>query len=183
MRHLLYRIMIALLTVPLLPAISLSESPVDFNHDIRPLLSNNCLTCHGPDEDERATELRVDTEEGSRIDLGGYAAISPGDPDASELIARITTDDEDLRMPPAGKGRPLAEKEVELIRRWIEQGANYDKHWSYQVPVRPSLPNVKRRDWIRNPIDNFVLAKLESTGLSPSPEADRLALRAASHWT
>tara|TARA_R110002049_G_scaffold2750_7_gene22097 strand:- start:42662 stop:46042 length:3381 start_codon:yes stop_codon:yes gene_type:complete len=153
-----------------------AESPVDFNQDIRPLFSNNCLICHGPDEDERAADLRFDTEEGSRVDLGGYAAIVPGDPDASELIARITTDDEDLRMPPEGKGRQLSSEEVQLVRCWIEQGASYEAHWSYQVPERPDLPQVQVSDWPRNAIDYFVLAKLQASGLKPAPPADRLTL-------
>ena len=160
----------------MMPTILLAKPPVEFNQDIRPLLSSNCLICHGPDEDERAADLRFDTEEGSRADLGGYAAIVPGDPDASELVARITTDDEGLRMPPEGKGRPLTRDEVALIRRWIEQGARYDTHWSYQIPLRPELPSVKDSHWPRNPIDHFVLAKLESAGMSPAAEADRLTL-------
>ena len=163
-------------TVMLLPATAMSQQTVDFNEDVRPLLSSNCLICHGPDEDERAADLRFDTEEGSRVDLGGYAAIVPGDPDASELIERITTDDEDLRMPPEGKGRQLTENEVELLRRWIRQGARYDQHWSYQVPRRPTLPKVQNVDWPNNAIDYFTLAKLESAGLSPASEADRFAL-------
>ena len=155
---------------------SISAPPIDFNQDIRPLLSSNCLICHGPDEEERAADLRFDTEEGSRADLGGYAAVVPGDADASELIARITTEDEDLRMPPEGKGRQFTDDEVALIRRWIEQGGEYDTHWSYQVPRRPALPSVKQTGWPRNEIDQFVLAELESAGMRPSAEADRLTL-------
>ncbi len=102
------------------PAVLRAEDEVDFNREIRPLLSSNCLVCHGPDEEERAADLRLDTQEGSRADMGGYAAVKPGDPDESELLVRLTTDDEDLRMPPAGKGRQLTESEVELVRRWIQ---------------------------------------------------------------
>ncbi len=149
---------------------------VDFNRDIRSLFSNRCLTCHGPDENERASELRLDTEAGSRIDLGGYAAVVPGKPDQSLLIERLTTDDEELRMPPAGKGPRLTDDQVDLVRRWIQQGAHYAKHWSYEKPVLPALPEVKRIDWVQNPIDQFVLARLEADGLGPSPEADRLTL-------
>ena len=175
-RDSLRRLFQLLSAVVLLPATALSQPTVDFNQDIRPLLSSNCLICHGPDEDERAADLRFDTEEGSRVDLGGYAAIVPGDPDASELIERITTDDEDLRMPPEGKGRQLSEAEVELLRQWIQQGAQYDQHWSYQVPHRPTLPVVQNVDWPNNAIDYFTLAKLESAGLSPASESDRFAL-------
>ncbi len=153
-----------------------AETPVDFNADIRPLLSSSCFACHGPDEDERAAGLRLDTESGSRDDLGGYAAIVPGDPDASEIIERLITDDQDLRMPPEGKGRRLADDEVELIRRWIREGGNYAKHWSYQLPVRSPLPPVRNTDWPRNAIDHFILARLEHESLSPSPEADRWTL-------
>ena len=160
-----------------LPNVSvLADDKVDFNRDIRSLLSNNCLMCHGPDEEERAAGLRLDTEDGSREDLGGYAAIKPGDAENSELLTRITTDDEDLRMPPEGKGRQLTKSEIELVRRWINQGGNYAKHWSYEVPVRPTLPQVKQSQWPGNEIDRFVLAKLESQGLTPSPPADRLAI-------
>ncbi len=149
---------------------------IDFNTQIRPLLSNNCLTCHGPDEDERAAGLRLDTEAGSRADLGGYAAIVPGKPAASELIQRLTTDDEELKMPPEGKGRRLSSEEVELVRQWIAEGGSFARHWSYVKPTRPALPTVKLKTWPRNPVDHFVLSALESRGLEPSPEADRLTL-------
>ena len=152
---------------------SVAAKDVDFNTQIRPLISNNCLTCHGPDEDERAAGLRLDTEAGSRLDLGGYAAITPGNPDASELLHRLTTDDEELKMPPEGKGRRLEPQEVELIRRWIAEGGSYDRHWAYTKPVRAPMPAVQLKQWPRNSVDYFVLAELESRGLSPSPEADR----------
>ncbi len=164
-------------------AVSLFFSPslmgaetVDFNREIRPLLSANCFACHGPDEEERAAGLRLDIEDGSREDLGGYAAIVPGDPDSSELIVRLTTDDEDLRMPPEGKGQRLNEQQIDLVRRWISQGAPYARHWAYEVPQRPQLPRVSNRDWPINPIDHFILARLEREGLQPSVEADRLTL-------
>ncbi|MFK8112557.1 MAG: DUF1553 domain-containing protein [Rubripirellula sp.] len=153
-----------------------ADQPIDFNEDIRPLLSNNCLTCHGPDEEERVAGLRLDTQDGSRADMGGYAAITPGDPESSELLLRLTTDDEDLRMPPEGKGRRFGKQEIELVRRWIKQGADYAKHWSYTKPIRPELPDLKRSDWPRNAIDHFILAKLESNGLQPSRQADRYTL-------
>jgi mono/diheme cytochrome c family protein len=149
---------------------------VDFNTQIRPLLSNNCLTCHGPDEDERAAGLRLDTEAGSRLDLGGYAAIAPGNPKASEILQRLTTDDEELRMPPEGKGRRLTPEEVDFVRRWIAEGGSYEKHWAYNKPTRPSLPTVSKTQWPRNSVDHFILAELETRGLKPSPEADRWTL-------
>lgn len=155
---------------------SLVAKEVDFNTQIRPLISNNCLTCHGPDEDERAAGLRLDTEAGSRLDLGGYAAITPGNPDASELLHRLTTDDDELKMPPEGKGRRLESHEVELVRRWIAEGGSYDRHWAYTKPVRSSMPPVQSKKWPRNSIDYFILAELETRGLRPSPEADRWTL-------
>ncbi len=153
-----------------------ADDTVDFNRDIRPLFSGNCLVCHGPDEDSRAADLRLDTQAGSQEDLGGYSAIVPGDPDASEIIARLTTDDADMRMPPEGKGRAFTPSDIELIRRWIDQGAHYAKHWSYVKPERPPLPAVTDERWPINPIDYFVLAKLEAENLTPSPEADRLTI-------
>ena len=149
---------------------------VDFNREIRPILSNRCLACHGPDEAERKAGLRLDTEEGARADLGGYAAIRSGNPAASELFLRVTAKDEADRMPPAKTGTRLTEEQISLLRRWIEQGADYARHWAYVKPRRPSLPQVSQRGWARNPIDLFVLDKLEERGWSPSPEADHWAL-------
>ncbi len=167
---------LAVFAITLLSVNNIRAQQVDFNREIRSLLSNNCVMCHGPDEAARSTALRFDTEAGSQIDLGGYAAIVPGDPEASELIARLTTDDEDLRMPPPGKGKQLTADEIDRMRRWIQQGAHYARHWSYEPPVRSPLPEVKQGDWPRNPIDHFVLARLEAEGLEPSPAADRYAL-------
>ncbi len=154
---------------------------IDFNTQIRPLLSNRCAACHGPDAETREAGLRVDTFDGATSDLGGYAAIVPGAPDKSELMRRITTNDEDDLMPPKGKGSRFNSDEVALLRQWIEQGAEYQGHWSYQKPVRPEIPVVKQSDWPRNEIDYFILARLEREGLKPSAEADRwtLARRAA----
>ena len=160
----------------LLVSAATASDRVDFNQDIRPLLSNNCLMCHGPDEEERAAGLRLDTQDGSREDLGGYAAVTPGDPDASALLERAISDDEDLRMPPEGKGKQLTDDEVKLVRRWIEQGGDYAKHWSYLKPTRPELPKVKQSTWPQNAIDYFTLARLESRGLRPSPAAQRMAI-------
>jgi hypothetical protein len=154
--------------------------PIDFNRDIRPILSNKCLFCHGPDEKERkggVDGLRFDILEGATADLGtGEKAVVAGDPEKSALIARITTSDPDLRMPPAATGKKLSEQEVALLREWIRQGARYAKHWSYETPVRQAVPAVKDTAWARNDIDRFILARLEAEGLKPSPEADRTAL-------
>ncbi|MFO0901246.1 MAG: DUF1553 domain-containing protein [Pirellulales bacterium] len=152
---------------------------VDFNRDIRPILSNKCFRCHGPDEAERKggeNGLRFDTANGWLEDLGGYAAVVPGKPDESELIARIKADDADSVMPPPSLGKPLTPREVELLEQWVADGAKYSRHWSYVKPARPELPEVKAADWARGPLDLFVLARLEREGLAPSPEADRAAL-------
>ena len=161
-----------------LPSLLFSaEEKIDFNRQIRPLLSNRCFACHGPDEAKRKADLRLDTREGVIADLGGHAALVPGKVEESELLHRITlaADHEDL-MPPAGKGKKFSEKEVALIKKWIEQEAPYANHWSYEKPVRPEVPKGKRSDWPKNEIDHFVLARLESEGLEPMPEADRHAL-------
>lgn len=153
-------------------------SVVEFNRDIRPILSDKCFTCHGPDAAHRVTALRFDSEEGARVDLGGRRfAIVPGDPDRSEMVRRIMSDDPAVRMPPAFAGRErLSDIEIERIRRWIVQGARWQKHWSFIPPKRPPAPLVQDRKWPRNPIDYFVLHRLEREGLRPSAEADRATL-------
>ena len=157
-----------------------SGGTIDFNRDIRPILSNACLKCHGPDAKGRQgggpDGLRLDLEEHALADLGGYAAIVRGKPDDSDLIRRVTTEDEDLRMPPPASGRRFNEREVALLRKWIEQGAPFARHWSYTKPVRPPVPEVQDRAWPRNAVDSFLLARLEREGLHPTPEADRYAL-------
>ena len=170
------RFPLTLLTVLFACTALRAEEPVDFNRDIRPLLFANCILCHGPDEEERAADLRLDTAEGASEDLGGYAAIVAGDAEASEIIARITTDDEDIRMPPPEHAGALSEQDVALLKRWINEGAKYAKHWSYEPPTFNGLPEVRDRSWPLNEIDYFVLAKLEQTGWSPAVAADRLAL-------
>jgi hypothetical protein len=152
------------------------ERPIDFNREIRPLLSNSCFKCHGPDPEERQANLRLDTEDGAIADLGGYAAIVRGNPDESELIRRIASDDASERMPPPGSGKQLTPEEVELLTRWVRQGAPYARHWSYIKPSRPLIPRVQDEGWPRGAIDRFLLARLEREGLRPSPEADRNAL-------
>ena len=152
---------------------------IDFSRDIKPILSNNCYRCHGPDAAERkggGDGLRVDTSEGIFADLGGHASVVSGHPDSSELLKRVTSNDPELVMPPPGHGKRLTPREVELLTRWIQQGAQFSRHWSYIVPSWPTLPMVKDAAWPKNPIDHFILARLESEGLRPSDEADRYAL-------
>ena len=151
---------------------------VDFDRDIRPILSDRCYTCHGPDDQQRKSPLRFDTEDGAYADLNsGGKAIVPGDPAASKLIERITSDHPVLRMPPAYAGQDaLPEAEIAKLRQWIAEGAPWAGHWSFQAPRRHEAPEVSRPDWVRTPIDAFVLAKLDAEGFEPSPEADRATL-------
>jgi hypothetical protein len=164
----------------MLPLTALAaDARLDFNRDIRPILSNHCFKCHGPDAAERkggTNGLRLDVAEGATEDLGGYAAIVPGQPEASELWKRITASDPAVRMPPQGSGKQLSAGEIERLREWIRQGAPYARHWSYEPPVRPPVPAVRDTAWPRNDIDRFLLARLEREGLSPQPEADRYTL-------
>ena len=129
---------------------------VQFNRHIRPILSENCFACHGPDKAKRKSGLRLDKHSGATRDLGGYAAVVPGNSEASALVYRVTTDQANDRMPPAGKRLSL--QQVELLQRWIDQGAHYTMHWSYVKPDRPPLPVIQNAEWIRNPIEYFVLA-------------------------
>jgi hypothetical protein len=149
---------------------------IEFNRDVRPILSGICFACHGPDAAKRKAKLRLDTEAGALADLGGRHAVVPGDPEASELYLRITADDESERMPPPGAHHRLSTAQVETLRRWIEQGAAWQPHWSLIPPKRPTAPEVRGAAWPRNAIDRFVLARLEREGLSPSPEADPTTL-------
>ncbi|MFO0897218.1 MAG: c-type cytochrome domain-containing protein [Pirellulales bacterium] len=155
---------------------------VDFNRDIRPILSNKCFRCHGPDEAERKggeNGLRFDTANGWLEDLRGYAAVVPGKPDESELIARIKADDADSVMPPPSLGKPLTPREVELLEQWVADGAKYSRHWSYVKPAA-ELPEVKAADWARGPLDLFVLARLNVKGWPLHPR--RTARRLPAAW-
>lgn len=158
-------------------------SKLDFNRDIRPILSNHCFRCHGPDEEERGGGgehgLRLDTADGLREDLGGYSAVTPGQPDKSELLARVSSDDDSLVMPPPEAGTRLTAAEIARLRQWIADGAVYSQHWSYVVPQRPDVPELTDKNhqaWAKNPIDHFVLQRLQQEKLTPQPEADRYAL-------
>jgi mono/diheme cytochrome c family protein len=162
-----------------IPANTAAETPagrVEFNRDIRPILSDKCFACHGPDANRRKAGLRLDTDEGAKADRDGARVIVPGLPEESELIARITSPQKSRRMPPAKTGKSLSAEEIARIRRWIEQGAPYQAHWSFTAPQRPAIPGGKTGDWSRNPIDAFVLTRLQAAGLQPSPEADRYTL-------
>ena len=158
-----------------------AEPTVSFNRDIRPILSDTCFACHGPDAAVRVTDLRFDKPEVATAELeSGVTAIVPGKPDQSELVARITSDDDFIKMPPADFKRGLTAREIELLTTWVAEGARYEQHWSFITPDRPPLPEVKNAGWVRNPIDAFVLSRLESAGLAPNNEAipERLLRRA-----
>lgn len=159
------------------PAFGSEGEAVDFNRDILPLLSDNCFKCHGPDEEHREADLRLDTQAGAFGDLGdGYFAIVPGNPDESEVVWRINADDEEDLMPPKDSNLSLSPEEKERISRWITEGAEWKNHWSFEPVVQPELPEVVDTEWSRNGIDRFVLARLEEEGLAPSPEADKETL-------
>jgi hypothetical protein len=151
--------------------------PVDFNRDIRPILAKNCFPCHGSDDKKRTAGLRLD-EADSAVSprKKGPAAIVPHNAAKSLLVERITSEDDDERMPPAETGNRLSQEQIDLLKRWIDEGAVYAKHWAFIMPVRPALPTVKQSKWVRNPIDSFILARLEQEGLKPSEEADRYQL-------
>jgi hypothetical protein len=159
---------------PVLPWYSLSaaEPPLDFNRNVRPILTDKCFACHGPDEKHRKGRLRLDDREAA-IDKG---AITPGRPNDSELFHRITANDPAERMPPAKSGKTLSPAEVAILTRWIEQGANWSAHWAYVPPQRHPVPAVNDANWPVNWIDHFILARLEREGLTPSPDADRVTL-------
>ncbi len=126
---------------------------VQFNRDVRPILSDKCFFCHGPDEEERKADLRLDIASDAFKDLGGYAAIVPGDVSGSELVARLVTRDTDDLMPPPDSGKVLTKEEIKIIRQWIASGAAYETHWSYSTPVRYSLPVASDPLWPQQPID------------------------------
>src|SRR5262245_51024143 len=165
-----------LLLLPTLIKAQEASRPVQFNRDIRPILSDVCFHCHGPDKAKRKADLHFDTEEGARADLGGHFAIVPGKPNESMLLQRVSSTDPKKSMPPPSAGPALTKEQFELLRAWIEQGAKWQKHWSFIYPKRPALPQVKFKAWPKNPIDDYVLAHMEKAGLRPSPEADPVTL-------
>ncbi len=158
-----------------LPAVSAgSQKPsIDFNREVRPILSDNCFACHGPDENQRKAKLRFDTKEGAFARPG---VIAPGDASKSRLYQRISSKDQDSVMPPLSSGHKLTEKQIETIKRWIDGGARWNEHWAFIAPNRPEIPKVANAAWVRNPIDSFILARLEKEGLKPQPEAEKATL-------
>jgi hypothetical protein len=147
-------------------------APLDFNRDIRPILSENCFYCHGQDAQKREADLRLD-DRPAAIAAG---AIVPGEAGASTMLERIHSTDPDVQMPPPDSNRRVSDEQKQLLDRWIREGAEYAPHWAFVAPERPQPPAVQRADWVRNDIDRFVLAKLEAAGLAPAAEADRATL-------
>jgi hypothetical protein len=166
----LFALVLALLTFTPVQA----ADRVDFNRDVRPILSNHCWSCHGFDEHGRKAGLRLDLRESATAVLeSGLAAVVPGKPGESELIARIDDTDPTAIMPPPGFKRPLTAAQKDVLRRWVAQGAEFAGHWAYTPPVRGAVPVVKNNAWARGDLDRHVLARLEREGVAPSPEADR----------
>ena len=176
----LIRLTIATFALPL--GTSHGQPAIDFNRQIRPILSNNCFRCHGPDAEDRKGGskklggMRLDTFEGATTDHNGTRGFAPGKPSDSEAWHRMTSTDEDEVMPPPEAGKPLSAEDQALIKAWIEAGAKYEKHWSYTVPQSPAIPKTEASDWAKSPIDHFVYKALAERGLKPAPTADRYTL-------
>ena len=167
-----------------LPATVFAPSPlrvkaaesVDFQRSVRPILSDNCFQCHGPDSETRMADLRLDTQEGIFGQRDNGTPVVTGDLKSSLLYRRITATEPAQRMPPVYSKKELTDEQIEILKRWIEQGASWNQHWSFQSLKRPALPPVQNKPWVRNAIDRFILARLEAEELEPAPEADRRML-------
>ena len=147
-------LVVTLVSAPAAPA----PAPIDYTQDIRPILAENCFYCHGQDATKREAKLRLDTREGQRVNN----VVVPGQPNESELIARILSTEEDEQMPPADSHRILTPAQKDTLRRWVAEGAPFTPHWTFSAPTRPTPPAVRGENWIQNPIDRFVLARLET---------------------
>ncbi|MEX1076676.1 MAG: PSD1 and planctomycete cytochrome C domain-containing protein [Pirellulales bacterium] len=164
-------------TVSLSALVHGAEPPLDFNRDVRPLLSDRCFACHGPDGEDRHAGLRLDLRETATAALeSGAVAVVPANAAASELFARITSTDPDLVMPPPHVGKPITPAEARILERWIAAGAEYRGHWAFERVEQPALPEVRDGSWAKTPLDRFILARLEAEGIAPAPEADRVTL-------
>ncbi len=178
MGHTAFRIVAtgSLLLAPVVAARA-ADAPLDFNRDVRPILSDRCFSCHGPDHEDRQAGLRLDLRETATAELdSGATAVVPGDPATSELIARITSTAPDVVMPPPRFNKPITPAEAAILQRWVKEGAEYRGHWAFERVERPAVPDVKDAAWSKTPIDRFILARLEQEGLAPNPEADRVTL-------
>ncbi len=155
-----------------IPTQEIPTQEIDFSRDVRPILAANCFACHGPDERAREADLRLDIAAGATVDRSGHWAIKPGDADASELVSRIESDDQDEIMPPGDSGHRLTDRQKQLLRRWVDAGGKYELHWSFAVPTR-GPPTADR---CAHPIDSFVREKLSQQGLAANDPADRYQL-------
>jgi Protein of unknown function (DUF1553)/Protein of unknown function (DUF1549)/Planctomycete cytochrome C len=153
-----------------------SAEKVDFSRDVLPILSTNCFRCHGQDEKARQAELRLDERDSAIAKRDDLPAITPGNADRSALIARITSNDDAVRMPPPKAAGKLSAEQIDVLRRWIDQGAVYSEHWAFVPPERPPLPNLENAAWAKSPVDRFVLAKIEQQHLQPAGPASREVL-------
>ena len=169
---------VALLTLMALalPAFAAPAPKIDFQRQVRPILSNACFACHGPDKNTRLADLRLDTKEGAFTTRANGTPIIPGKPESSLIYQRITHANAGLRMPPAHTKKTLTTEQKETLRQWIAAGADWKEHWSFQLPVKQTPPPVANKVWGRNPIDNFILARLEAAGLKPNLDADKRTL-------
>ncbi len=154
-----------------LSSLAAAVEPVNFSREILPILSDKCFHCHGTDDKTRGGDLRLDDETAAKQKRDGSAAIVPGQSTMSELVRRITSTDADEQMPPPKSNRSLTADQITLIKRWIDEGAKWGKHWAFEAPVRPGLPTVKNSAWPQNPLDYFILARLDREQLTPSPAA------------
>lgn len=160
------------IAIPSQPA----RGEVDFSREILPILADACFHCHGPDAAARQAELRLDREQEAKADRDGLFVIKPGDVDASELIARIESDDETVQMPPPDSERSLTDRQRRLLRRWIAEGAEWSRHWAFEPPTRPEVPRSPNDDWSRNEIDRFIVARLRKQGWTPAEQATKAEL-------
>ena len=170
------RSLLVLCAVSSLPAAVITSGSVDFQRQVRPILSDNCFLCHGPDKGTRMADLRLDIQEGALAARKNGQAIVPGKPDESLLVKRIYSDNPAFRMPPVFSHKTLTQEQKDTLRRWIEQGAKWSQHWAFVPPKKMPPPAIKVASWPRNDIDRFILARMEAEGLQPAPEADRRAL-------
>jgi hypothetical protein len=181
MRSLSFPVLLSVsLALSALPAAMAQEADrpipetIEFNRDVRPILSDNCFFCHGPDKNKREASLRLDTQEGLLSADGHAAAVVPGKPDESELIRRILSTNPDEQMPPAKSGKVLSERDRQLLRRWIEQGGKFEGHWAF-LAIRPPA-DVPAETPASKAIDDYVMKSIATNGLTPSPSADRVTL-------
>jgi Protein of unknown function (DUF1553)/Protein of unknown function (DUF1549)/Planctomycete cytochrome C len=157
-------------------AVQASERPIDFNRDVRPILSDKCYFCHGPDANHREADLRLDVEKDAKAERDGTHAIIPGKPDESQLVARITATSASKRMPPRKANKTLTAAEIEVLKRWVAEGAKWSAPWAYVAPQKYAVPEIAATEWPVNWVDRFIASRLEREKLTPSPDADRVTL-------